>query len=91
MATDNALPVPRHRNRYTSKRVEQECAEEPSKKLVGLRDLPQAYLLFASTHIFLAILGAFWSNRTYHRIFAVAWPIITIGYLSVTTLAAIAT
>jgi hypothetical protein len=57
----------------------------------GLRDLPEAYLLFVATHISLATVGAFWANGTYHKIYAVAWPIMTIGYLSITTLAAIAT
>ena len=57
----------------------------------GLRGLPQAYLLFITIQIGLAVLGAIWSNRTYHKLFAVAWPTITIAYLSLTTLAAIAT
>ena len=60
------------------------------KSVGSLRDLPAAYLGLALTNIALSLLGALWSNRTYHKIFAVIWPIYTLGYLSLTTLAAIA-
>ena len=56
----------------------------------GLRDLPEAYLAFVITHLVSNIIGVFWSNRTYHKIFAVIWPIFMIGYLSITTLTQIA-
>jgi len=57
----------------------------------GLRDLPEAYVYMLVTQISCAVLGAFWSNRIYHRIYAVGWPVFTLAYLSVTTLAEIAT
>lgn len=56
-----------------------------------LRELPQAYIAFASIHLVLNLLSVFWSNRTYHRVYALFWPVFTIGYLSITTLAEIAT
>lgn len=56
----------------------------------GLRDLPQAYLWMVAAQITLGLIGALWSNRKYHQFFAVFWPISTVGYLSVTTLAQIA-
>jgi len=36
------------------------------------------------------VVAAFWSNKTYHKIYAVFWPVFTLGYLSITTLAEIA-
>lgn len=56
----------------------------------GLRDLPQAYLGFVITLIVLSVVGVVWSNKTYHKFFAIFWPIFTIGYLSITTLRQIA-
>jgi len=69
------------------------CVDIPetmAKSDIGLRDLPDAYLAFAISHIVLGVLGAFWSNKTYHKIYAVFWLVFTLGYLSVTTLAQIA-
>jgi hypothetical protein len=57
----------------------------------GMRGLPQAYLVFVVTHLIFTTVGVFWSNRTYHKIVAVGWPVLTVGYLSITTLAQIAT
>jgi hypothetical protein len=70
------------------------CVDIPETVLKsdgGLRGLPEAYVFLIVPHLVFALVGVFWSNRTYHKIFAVAWPIFTIGYLSLTTLAEIAT
>jgi len=56
----------------------------------GLRELPEAYVVLIATHLVLGLIAAFWSNRTYHKFYAVFWPVFTVGYLSVTTLAEIA-
>jgi len=56
----------------------------------GLRDLPQGYALFSITFIALSVVGALWSNRTFHKLFAVFWAVTTILYLSATTLREIA-
>lgn len=61
------------------------------KSEIGVRDLPQAYLVFVTVHIILSVIGIFWADKVYHKAFAVFMPIFTIGYLSVTTLAEIAT
>lgn len=69
------------------------CIDVPETVLKsdgGLRDLPEAYLLFAITHICLSSVGVFWSNIKFHMFFAVFWPVLTIGYLTATTLAEIA-
>jgi hypothetical protein len=57
----------------------------------GLRDLPEGYVLFVSTFIALGLIGAIWSNKTYHKIFAVLWGTVAIAYLSATTLREIVT
>jgi len=62
-----------------------------AKSDVGLRGLPQDYLAFAIPHITLAAIAAFWSNKSFHRFYAVFWLVFTLGYLSITTLAEIAT
>ena len=64
--------------------------ETVSKSGIGLRNLPEAYLAFAITNIILAVIAALWSNKTYHKIFAAVWPVLTLSYLSLTTLAEIA-
>ena len=56
----------------------------------GLRELPEAYILLIAVQLVMNLLGAIWPNITYHKIFAVFWPLFTVGYLSVTTLAQIA-
>lgn len=56
-----------------------------------LRGLPSAYLAFAITQLTLAIIAAFWPNKLYHKIYAIFYPLLTLGYLSMTTLAEIAT
>ena len=56
----------------------------------GLRDLPQAYLVFALTQLTLALVGCFVSNRKFHKAYAVVYPTLTLGYLSLTTLRQIA-
>lgn len=64
--------------------------ETMAKSDIGLRGLPEAYLVFALSHFFLNVVAAFWPNKTYHRFYAVFWPVFTLGYLSLTTLAEIA-
>lgn len=65
--------------------------ETMAKSDSGLRGLPEAYLAFVIPNIVLSVVAAFWPNKTYHKIFAIFWPLYTLGYLSVTTLALIAT
>jgi hypothetical protein len=70
------------------------CIDIPEtvlKSTGGLRDLPEAYVALVIANLALFILAMFWSNQTYHKAFAVVWPVYTIGYLSITTLAQIAT
>jgi len=69
------------------------CIDIPetiTKSDSGLRGLPDAYLAFVFPQIVLSIVAAVWSNKTYHKIFAIFWPVFTVGYLSITTLAEIA-
>ena len=70
------------------------CIDVPEtvfKSDSGLRGLPEAYVFLVVTHVSLAVVGLLWSNRTYHKVYAVVWPVFTVGYLSLTTLAEIAT
>jgi len=64
--------------------------ETMSKSTIGLRELPASYLVFAIGHIALSIVAALWTNKNYHSFFAIFWPVYTVGYMSVTTLAQIA-
>ena len=69
------------------------CIDIPEtmvKSDIGLRGLPDAYLAFAIPLIVLSVVAAFWSNKTYHKIYAVFWPVVVLGYLSITTLTEIA-
>jgi len=56
----------------------------------GLRSLPESYVVLVVSHIVLNVTAVFWSNRIFHKFYAIFWPVFTIGYLSVTTLAQIA-
>ena len=56
----------------------------------GARELPEIYFLLIAVQLGLGALAIFWSNMAYHKFFAVFWPVFTLGYLSFTTLAAIA-
>ncbi len=70
------------------------CVDIPetvAKSHGHLRELPDAYLALAIPHIVLATIAAFSSSKIYHKFFAIFWPIFTVGYLSMTTLAEIAT
>ena len=49
-----------------------------------------AYIALVSVHLVLTMLAVFWSNSTYQKLFAIFWPLWTVGYLSFTTLAEIA-
>lgn len=69
------------------------CVDVPETMLksdVGLRGLPDAYVAFSFLQIVLAATAAFWSNKTFHKFYAVFWLVFTLGYLSATTLAEIA-
>jgi len=57
----------------------------------GLRDLPEAYIAFVLVQVSFSVVAAFWSNKNYHKFFAVFWPLFTVTYLSVTTLSQIIT
>jgi hypothetical protein len=65
--------------------------ETMAKSAGGLRGLPEAYLAFAIPYLVLAVIAAFWANKTYHKLYAIFWPVFTLSYLSMTTLAEIAT
>jgi len=70
------------------------CIDIPEtvlKSADGLRDLPQDYIALVGTNLVLFTIAAAWNNRTFHKVFAVVWLVYTVGYLSVTTLAEIAT
>jgi hypothetical protein len=56
----------------------------------GVRALPQIYLVLIAVQLSLAAIAIFWSNLRYHKFYAVFWPAFTVGYVSFTTLAAIA-
>lgn len=56
----------------------------------GVRALPEIYLALITTQLILAGLAIVWSSTVYHKFYAVFWPAFTLGYLSLTTLAAIA-
>jgi hypothetical protein len=56
----------------------------------GVRALPQIYLAMIAVQLSLAAIAMFWSSLRYHKFYAVFWPAFTVGYVSFTTLAAIA-
>ncbi len=56
----------------------------------GNRALPQGYVILVGVQLLLSTIAIFWSSTAFHKFFAVFWPLFTLGYLSVTTLAAIA-
>jgi len=64
--------------------------ETVAKSDTGLRALPEAYVAFVGPQVVLGVIAVFWSNRSYHKFYAVFWPVFTVGYMSITTLAAIA-
>lgn len=65
--------------------------ETVAKSDIGLRELPDAYIAFAGLHFSLNIIAVFWANSRFHQFYAIFWPVYTLGYLSATTLALIAT
>ncbi|HMB74064.1 MAG TPA: hypothetical protein VKQ06_10865 [Gammaproteobacteria bacterium] len=70
------------------------CIDVPEtllKSSGGIRALPEGYVFLVVAQIFLSVLGALWSSRLYHQFYAIFWPILTVGYLSFTTLSQIAT
>lgn len=69
------------------------CIDVPEtvmKANEGARDLPYVYAAFVSGQLLIAAIAVFWSSARFHMFYAVFWPIYTIGYLTVTTLAKIA-
>ncbi len=65
---------------------------ETTLKATGhLRELPADYLVFAFFQLSLLLICLFTTNRTAHRIIAIVWPLVMLGYLSTTTLVNIAT
>ena len=69
------------------------CIDIPEtmlKSTIELRGLPTGYLGFVIPHIILSAIAVFWANKAFHKFYAVFWPIYTLGYMSVTTLALIA-
>jgi hypothetical protein len=56
----------------------------------GLRGIPSAYAIFATIHVTLAIVAAMNPSRGFHSVYAVLWPVISVGYLTLTTLGQIA-
>lgn len=69
------------------------CIDIPEtiiKSDVGLRGVPEAYLAFVFTLIILSVVAAFWSNKVFHKFFSIFWLVLTVGYLSLTTLRQIA-
>ena len=69
------------------------CLDIPETMLKaeeGVRALPQEYTIMVAVQLSLAALALFWANMTYHKFYAVFWPVFTIGYLAFTTLAVIA-
>jgi len=57
----------------------------------GLRALPAGYLIFIGVHLALSVSAMLTDSRRYHAIYAVAWPLYTLAYLSLSTLREIAT
>ena len=64
--------------------------ETLSKADGGLREAPSMYIMFSASMLTIAITGAVTKNKTIHAILAIAWPLITVSYLGITTLAEIA-
>jgi len=69
------------------------CIDVPETVLkadMGLRELPQHYVIFVVTMFSLSLVGAFTRNRRFHGLFAVFWLCFFLAYLGMTTLARIA-
>jgi len=69
------------------------CLDIPEtllKAQEGVRALPQIYIVLIAVQLSLSAIAIFWANVAYHKFYAVFWPTFTVGYLSLTTLAAIA-
>lgn len=56
----------------------------------GLRDSPQGYFPLVILFVVLSVIGALWSNKTFHKFFALLYGTIAVAYLSATTLREIA-
>ena len=57
----------------------------------NLRDVPSLYFFFVAVQLSILVACLVTDNRTWHKIAAVIWPTFIFGFLSVTTLAKIAT
>jgi hypothetical protein len=67
-----------------------EIPETVLKGQEGLRGVPRAYAVFATVQVTLAISGAVTCSRRFHSLYAILWPLITVAYLTLTTLSQIA-
>ena len=64
--------------------------ETTLKSDMGLRDLPEFYLIFVTTLFTLSVVAAFTRSRRFHAVYSVFWFVFILGYLGSTTLARIA-
>ncbi len=60
------------------------------KAAEGVRGLPEGYLIFWAIQLSMMVLGTFIANRVFHAVFAVVWPVLTLSFVSITTLSQIA-
>jgi hypothetical protein len=56
------------------------------KEQEGLRGVPSAYMIFALLHLTLAIVAAVTPRRTFHAVYAIVWPVSSVGYVTLTIL-----
>lgn len=64
--------------------------ETTLKAGMGLRALPQLYIIFVSVMFTLCAIAAFTKSRRYHAFFVVFWLVTVLTYLGTTTLLRIA-
>ena len=51
------------------------------KESMGLRPVPVLYYPFVAAWFGMAVVGLVSSNRTVHRVLAIAWPVMVLSYL----------
>lgn len=56
----------------------------------GLRGVPAEYAAFATAQIVCAIIAAVTTDRRFHSAYAVLWPIVLIGFLTLSNVTQIA-
>jgi hypothetical protein len=64
--------------------------ETTLKAGMGLRELPQLYVVFVAVMLVLALVAAVTDSRRYHGFYVVFWLVSLLAYLGSTTLARIA-